>query len=126
PQRIFDFQHAIKSIGLMPRPDGIVREKPRTCQQLQRGWPKISKFQFPCRIFPVAGATKGKVMTDDTQLLARFATGGDEDAFRVLIDRHLDLVYSAALRLVNGDAPLAEDVAQSVFMDLARKAGELP
>jgi RNA polymerase sigma factor (sigma-70 family) len=65
-------------------------------------------------------------MTDDTQLIERFATRGDEDAFRTLIDRHLDLVYSAALRLANGDAPLAEDVAQSVFTDLARKARELP
>jgi RNA polymerase sigma factor (sigma-70 family) len=65
-------------------------------------------------------------MTDDNQLLERFATGGDEDAFRELIERHLDLVYSAALRRVNGDAPLAEDVAQTVFTDLARKARSLP
>src|SRR6187431_3235813 len=65
-------------------------------------------------------------MTDDNQLLARFATGSDEDAFRQLIERHLDLVYSAALRRVNGDAPLAQDVAQTVFTDLARKARSLP
>ena len=31
-------------------------------------------------------------MTDDNQLLERYATGGDEDAFRELIERHLDLV----------------------------------
>ena len=65
-------------------------------------------------------------MTDDIQLLEKFATGGDEDAFRELIERHLDLVYSAALRRVNGDAPLAQDVAQTVFTDLARKARALP
>src|SRR5215212_435147 len=65
-------------------------------------------------------------MTDDNQLLEGFATGGNEDAFRELIERHLDLVYSAALRRVNGDTPLAQDVAQTVFTDLARKARSLP
>lgn len=65
-------------------------------------------------------------MTDDIQLLERFAARRDEDAFRHLVQRHLGLVYSAALRLVNGDAPLAEDVAQKVFTDLARKAGTFP
>ena len=65
-------------------------------------------------------------MTDDIELLRRFATGGEEDAFRELINRHVDFVYSAALRQVNGEAPLAEDVAQMVFIDLARKARSLP
>lgn len=39
--------------------------------------------------------------------------------------RDLDHVYSTALRLVGGDAHLAEDVAQAVFTDLACKAGSL-
>src|SRR5215213_3251752 len=64
-------------------------------------------------------------MTDDVQLLRRFATSGDEDAFRQLIERHLDLVYSAALRQLAGDVHLAQDVTQMVFTVLARKAGNL-
>jgi RNA polymerase sigma factor (sigma-70 family) len=65
-------------------------------------------------------------MTDDAQQLSRFAREGDEAAFRELVVRHFDLAYSTALRQLNGDAQLAEDVAQSVFTDLARKARLLP
>lgn len=61
-------------------------------------------------------------MTDDTELLRRYAEEGVESAFAELVQRHLNLVYSAALRQLNGDAHLAADAAQLVFTDLARKA----
>lgn len=64
-------------------------------------------------------------MTEDTVLLRRYAEDRDEAAFAELVARHLDLVHSAALRQVNGDAHLAADVTQSVFADLARKAAAL-
>ncbi len=65
-------------------------------------------------------------MTDDIELLERFAARGDERAFGTLVERHVSLVYSTARRVVNGDTHLAEDVAQKVFTDLARKARTLP
>jgi len=64
-------------------------------------------------------------MTSDGELLRRYAETAAENAFSELVSRHLDLVYSAALRQVNRDAHLAQDVSQSVFNDLARKAASL-
>jgi RNA polymerase sigma factor (sigma-70 family) len=65
-------------------------------------------------------------MTDDRQLLEQYACDRSEPAFAELVRRHVDLVYSAALRLVAGDQALAQDVTQQVFIDLARKARALP
>jgi RNA polymerase sigma factor (sigma-70 family) len=65
-------------------------------------------------------------MTDAQRLLADYVTNGSEAAFRELITRYLDLVYSTAVRLVSGDTHRAQDVAQTVFIDLARKAPTLP
>lgn len=39
---------------------------------------------------------------------------------------YISLVYSTALRQLGGDAHLAEDVAQTVFLHLARKARQIP
>ena len=64
-------------------------------------------------------------MPDDATLLRRYATERAEDAFAELVRRHVDGVYSAALRRVGGDAHLAEDVTQQVFVALARKAAAL-
>jgi RNA polymerase sigma factor (sigma-70 family) len=64
-------------------------------------------------------------MMTDSQLLASFARTNSEDAFAELVQRHVHLVHSAALRQVNGDAHLAQDVAQTVFTDLVRKANSL-
>ena len=64
-------------------------------------------------------------MTDTQELLANFVQNGSEPAFRELLTRYLDLVYSTAVRLVDGDTHRAEDVAQIVFADLARMASKL-
>lgn len=64
-------------------------------------------------------------MMDDAQLLQRYANEGCEPAFSELVSRYLDLVFSAALRQVRGDAALAQDVTQLVFTAFARKAPTL-
>jgi RNA polymerase sigma factor (sigma-70 family) len=65
-------------------------------------------------------------MTTDAQLLQEYVETRSEPAFGELVQRHIDLVYSAAMRVVAGDSHLAEDIVQVVFTDLARKASELP
>jgi RNA polymerase sigma factor (sigma-70 family) len=61
----------------------------------------------------------------DWELLQAYAKHRSEDAFSELVRHHLNWVYSVARRQV-GDQHLAEDVAQSVFVLLARKANNLP
>ena len=60
----------------------------------------------------------------DAELVREYAESGSEAAFGEIVRRYADFVYSAALRQVS-DAELARDVAQGVFVDLARKAGSL-
>ncbi len=65
-------------------------------------------------------------MKESQKLLAEYAGNGSEAAFRELVERYINLTYSAASRLVDGDAHLAQDVTQIVFADLARMARALP
>ncbi len=60
----------------------------------------------------------------DSQLLRAYAEQRSEAAFSELVRRHMDLVYSAALRMVC-DSHLAQDVTQNVFVALAKSAAHL-
>jgi RNA polymerase sigma factor (sigma-70 family) len=61
---------------------------------------------------------------NDAELLARFNNDRDEDAFRALLEKYLGLVFGVAMRRTK-DYALAEDVSQSVFTILAKKAHRL-
>jgi hypothetical protein len=51
---------------------------------------------------------------DDGELLREYATAGSETAFAALVQRHIHLVYSSALRQVR-NAQMAEDFSSAFF-----------
>ena len=91
-------------------------------------------WEFPSSEFPdkrMSDLRVGRVLLDEmksphstetsSELLRRSCETGDDDAFSTLVHRHMDHVYSVALRRVAGAAHLASDVSQTVFVDLACK-----
>jgi RNA polymerase sigma factor (sigma-70 family) len=60
----------------------------------------------------------------DQQLLQAYVTNRSEAAFAELVRRHIDLVYSAALRRI-ADPHLAQDVTQGTFAALAQNARQV-
>ncbi len=62
--------------------------------------------------------------TTDMDLLRQYADGNSDAAFAALVSRHVDLVFSAALRKT-GNVHAAEEITQAVFIILAQKAGRI-
>jgi RNA polymerase sigma factor (sigma-70 family) len=61
----------------------------------------------------------------DMDLLREYASQNSDAAFAALVSRHVNLVYSAALRKT-GNPHAAEEITQAVFIILAQKAGRIP
>jgi len=62
--------------------------------------------------------------TNDIALLREYLDRNSETAFAGLVDQHINLVYSVALRFA-GNSHDAQDITQAVFVILAKKAASL-
>jgi RNA polymerase sigma factor (sigma-70 family) len=60
----------------------------------------------------------------DAELLREYSKSRSDDAFRALIDRYVNMVYSSCWRQL-GDRHLAEDATQATFVLLSQKAGAM-
>ena len=61
---------------------------------------------------------------DDNALLREYVERDSEEAFAALVTRHVNKVYSVALRLT-GNPHSAEEITQAVFVILAKKSRHL-
>ena len=61
---------------------------------------------------------------NEMDLMRLYATQRSESAFSELVNRHINLVYSVALRFT-GNSQDAQDVTQAVFLILSQKASRL-
>jgi len=65
-------------------------------------------------------------LPDDSELLRRFAADrSDEQAFAAFVEHRIGFVYASALRRTSGNAHLAEDITQTVFLTASQKAPAL-
>ena len=60
-------------------------------------------------------------MNSDVELAARVAGSNDQEAFRILVERHQPAVRGFLLRLLAGDQGSADDLAQETFLIVYQK-----
>jgi RNA polymerase sigma-70 factor, ECF subfamily len=60
----------------------------------------------------------------DARVVVESCQQGDREAFRLLFETHKDKVYSIALYFFGGDAALASDITQQVFLKLFTRIGQ--
>jgi DNA-directed RNA polymerase specialized sigma24 family protein len=115
--------------GVVPgRGKGKNPRSPRNRASIPKNEPP-QFFHALAKTCPIA-AERGShdVETDgsesDRELLGRYSASGGDAPFRILVDRYSGLVFHTARRTL-GDAALAQDVSQRVFVSLAKKAEQV-
>src|SRR5436190_16751889 len=73
-------------------------------------------------VWKLSGDHREKAMLDDAHLLRLYLQNRSEESFAAVVRAHINFVHGCALRLAGGDAHLAEDITQAVFIRMARAA----
>ncbi|CCE00039.1 RNA polymerase sigma factor [Bradyrhizobium sp. STM 3809] len=89
--------------------DGVLSKEPASPDVATVPWSETVSTVPDC-----TPPNEAVVFDEDAELLDRLATG-DETAFRLLVERHIDRAYAIALRIV-GSAADAEDVVQDTML----------
>src|SRR4051812_26771743 len=87
---------------------------------------RAHSFAMTVRSPAIAAPTGCVAVSTDDGLLAEYARSRSSDAFGQLVTRYVGMVHAAALRQTVGDAHLAEDVTQAVFIILSERARSIP
>jgi RNA polymerase sigma factor (sigma-70 family) len=87
-------------------------------------WKQDKKLKNKCLLSRSSAINNQMTDMGDMELLRNYDRQSSEDAFAELVHRHINLVYSVALRHVSNTAQ-AEEITQVVFVILARKASSL-
>lgn len=82
------------------------------------------KIEVLCSVFTAGGHSLVYMNTSSIQLLKEYAETGDQQAFATLVERHINVAYSAAMAALGNDDQ-AHDACQLTFLELAKKAGNL-
>src|ERR1043165_5949202 len=97
------------------------RKRECSCREAEGIRPETRSFfrspKILWRFRRVGGDIPLNMSDTDLELLARYTRHHAEEAFAEVVRRHLDLVYSAALRQVRS-TQLAEEVARTTFISL--------
>jgi RNA polymerase sigma factor (sigma-70 family) len=103
---------------------GSIRVEQVTIRRPAEGQPAAEATRRGPPVLPDVIASPATEPAADAELLARFATAGDEYAFAVLVERYGPLVLGVCRRVLR-DPHAAEDAFQATFMVLARKGGSI-
>ncbi len=106
------------------------REFNRSLERLAQVNRPLAAFKNVCAVFGSDAhysnkETSRNSMANDNELLREYARSASETAFAELVNRHVNMVYSAALRQVDGDVHSTQELTQMVFVELGCKASSL-
>ena len=92
---------------------------PQNCMSLEASAPQAAVDPSAEAVSPAGfgRAKEAALKTESDDALLERIAGNDQEAFRVLVERHIDRAYGLALRILNNRAD-AEDIVQDTLLKI--------